>query len=254
MNRKIVTQFLVLTFSIAVLTWGICAVFGLFGFAVENALWLYTFIAICAFSPTIASYIVLIKNNEVKNFKEWAKNIFAFKSPLRFYLLVLLFCIIDKAPKIIVSGLAEVQPLYMFFGFIPLALVFGGIEEVGWSYVLRPELDKKFGLVISSIIVAVIWAAWHIPVFLPQGRVESIPWFLLFSIDILGMSFALGAIIKITKSVFLCVLFHTLTNAVSMTFSTNDTLLGSVLTACLFIIVSLLAVFIYGRRSKKARV
>jgi len=64
MNKKTITQFIALTFLIAIVSWGICAVFGLFGFTVnvisvyevigENAYWLYIFIALCAFSPTIA--------------------------------------------------------------------------------------------------------------------------------------------------------------------------------------------------------
>ena len=251
MSRKIIIQFTVLTFLIAGIAWGICVGFGLLGFTIENALWLYVFVAFCAFSPTFASYVILKKNNKVNGFREWFRNIFAFKCHWRFYLLVVILCVVDKVPKIAVSGLEEVQPLYMFFAFLPVALIFGGIEEAGWSYVLRPELEKKFGLVFSSIIVAVTWAAWHIPVFLPQGRIESIPWFALFAIDILGASFALGAIIKITKNVFLCVLFHTITNAVSMTFNTYNTLLGSVLTAFLFIVVSLSLVLIHDRKCKQ---
>ena len=171
MNKHKIMQFIAWTFAIAAVTWCVCAVFGIFGFSVDNALWLYIFVALCAFSPTIASYIVLKKNNEVRNLKEWVSKVFAFKNPLRFYLLVLILCVVEKVPNIIVSGLEEVQPLYMFFVFIPLALIFGGLEEAGWSYVLRPELEKKFGIVLSSLVVAVIWAAWHIPVFLPQGRI-----------------------------------------------------------------------------------
>jgi len=250
MGKYKVVQFIAWTFAIATVTWGICAVFGIFGFSVDNALWLYVFVALCAFSPTIASYVVLKKNNEVKDFKEWVGKIFAIKNPLRFYLFVIILCVIEKVPKIIVSGLEEVQPLYMFFAVLPLVLIFGGIEEAGWSYVLRPEMEKKFGIILSSLVVAVIWAAWHIPVFLPQGRLESIPWFMLFTIDIIGLSFALGAILKITKSVFLCVLFHTLINAVSMTFNTYDTLLGNALAACLLAAVSLLAVFVFNKRKQ----
>ena len=247
MNKKIVFQFIALTFLIAVLSWGICTLSGSFGYTVKNAQWLYVFVAFCAFSPTIASYVVLKKNNEVNGFKEWLKNIFTVKCSLRSYLFVLILCVVFLIPQII-FGSEEVQPFYMFFALLPATLIFGGIEEAGWRYVLQPELDKKFRLILSSIIVAVIWASWHILVFLPQGRIESIPWFALFAIDILGQSFALGAIIRITKSVFLCVLFHTLTNAGSGVFNTAETLYGSVLAACLLIVISLLSVFIHEKQ------
>lgn len=174
MNKKIVVQFLALTFIIAIVSWGICAVFGLLGFTSNNAPWLYIFIALCAFSPTIASYMVLKRNNEVKGFKEWLKNVFDVKIPFHFYLLVIVLSAVYYIPQIMINGFEEVQPFYMFFILLPIVLIGGGIEEAGWSYVLRPKLDKKFGLILSSLIIAVIWAAWHIPVFLPQGRIESL--------------------------------------------------------------------------------
>jgi membrane protease YdiL (CAAX protease family) len=251
MNRKIVVHFLALTFLIAIVTCGISTALGLlFDLTIENAGWIWVFIALCAFSPTIASYVVLKTNKEVKGLKEWLKNVFGWKGPKGFFLFVIILCVIDTVPKIIISGLDEAQPFYMFFVFIPVALVGGGIEEAGWSYVLRPELGKRFGLVSSSLIVGLIWIVWHIPVFLPQGRIESLPWFLLFALGIIGESFALGAIVKITKSVFLCVLFHTLINAASMTFGADDTFLGSALTTCLLIVVSISTVYFHEKKRK----
>lgn len=255
MSQKIVPQFTALTFIIAIVTCGICAFFGLFGFTIDNAPWLYIFIAICAFSPTIASYIVLKRNNKVKGFKEWLKNVFAFKSPLRFYLLVLALIVVYYVPQAIITGLDEAKPFYMFFALLPIVLIGGGIEEAGWSYVLRPELDKKFGFIISSLIVGVIWAAWHIPVFLPQGRLESLSWFGLFTICCVGLSFALGAIMKITKNVWLCVLLHTISNATAGTlYEYSDSLFGNVLSTCLLIVVSVTAVFIYEKKKNKITV
>lgn len=245
MNRKVVMQFTSLTFVIALISWGIGALFELFGFTVENAPWVYTFIVLCGWSPTVASYIILKRNNEVKGFKEWLKNIFALKNPIRFYLLVLILIAIYFIPQVIFTGLDEAKPFYMFFAMLPLVLVGGGLEEAGWSYILRPELDKKFGYIMSSLIVAVIWTAWHIPVFLLQGRIESLSWFGLFTAMCIGWSFALGAIMRITKSVWLCVFFHTISNATAGTlYEYSDSLAGNVLASCLVIAVSLAVVFL----------
>jgi len=252
LRKKTTVPFLALTFLIAVVTWGICTIFGLFGFNIENASWLYIFVALCAFSPTIASYIVLKRKNEVNGIKEWLKTAFSFKCPLRFYLLVVMLIIVYYLPLAIITGLDEAKPFYMFFALIPLVLIGGGIEEIGWSYVLRPELNKKFGLILSSLIVGLIWAVWHIPVFLTQGRIESLSWFGLFTISCIGLSFALGAIMRITKNVFLCVLFHTMSNAVSGTlFEYSDSLFGTVLSSGLLIAVSIIVVFIFEKNVKR---
>jgi hypothetical protein len=53
--------------------------------------WLFIFVILGALSPTICSYIVLKKNHRVKNLREWMSNIFAFKAPSKYYLLILLF-------------------------------------------------------------------------------------------------------------------------------------------------------------------
>ncbi len=158
MNKRIVAQFIGLTFAIALLTWGICAAFELMELTLENAPWLYLFVAVCAFSPTISSYVVLKRNGEVKSFKEWLKNVFAFKSRRWFYLLPVLFVAVYYIPSAATTGLSEAKPFYMFFVMLPVVLIGGGIEEAGWSYVLRPQLDKRFGLTISSLITGIIWA------------------------------------------------------------------------------------------------
>ena len=251
MIKKILIQFTVLTFLIAFAMCGICLFLGLFGLTLENSGWLWIFIAICAFSPTIASYVVLKKNNEVKGFKEWLWNVFNFKRPVRFYFLVLVFCAVSVIPHIILTGLNEVQSFWMFFIWLPVSLFAGGIEEAGWRYVLQPKLDKQFGLIISSLIVAVIWAIWHIPVLLPQGRLDSMSWFGSFLIAILGWTFALGTIYRITKSVFLCVLFHCLLNALGTTFNISEKLFGNIITTILLILLSVVTVSIYEKMKFK---
>lgn len=252
MNKKVVLRFIALTFIIALAACVICLSFGLLDITVENAPWLYIFVILCAFSPTIASYIILKKNNEIKDIKEWLKNVFAFRGSLRFYLFVIMLVIVNAVPKVLVLGLGEAQPFYMFFALLPATLVFGGIEEAGWSYVLRPELDKKFGFVVSSLIVSVIWAVWHILVFLPQGRILSLSWFALFTISCVGESFALGSIMRITKNVFLCVLFHTLCNAVLGTlFENSENLVGNILSAGLLVTTSIISVYVYEKKLKR---
>ncbi|MCL2491654.1 MAG: CPBP family intramembrane metalloprotease, partial [Coriobacteriia bacterium] len=73
MNKKIVIQFLVLTFAITLVCFAIINVFKTFGLTVESAPWLYGLVALSALSPTIASYVVLKNNREVTGFREWIK-------------------------------------------------------------------------------------------------------------------------------------------------------------------------------------
>jgi hypothetical protein len=71
----------------------------------------------------------------------------------------------------------------------------------------------------------------------------------LFAIAVFGLTFALGAIRKITKNVFLCVLFHSMMNAGSNTFIIKQTLLGNSIAAASLILISIAAVFICEKKA-----
>lgn len=60
--------------------------------------------------------------------------------------------------------------LYVFLS-LPGSLVIDGLEEAGWMYILKPELDKEYGFVLSSIFTGTIWIFWHIPLFLFQALI-----------------------------------------------------------------------------------
>lgn len=252
MNKKVAIQFTVLTFGIALITWGICILFGLFGITTEKHYWLYIPYLLGGWSPTIASYITLKKNNEISGFKEWIKNIFTFKNPIRLYLLVIMLNAVYFVPQIIINGTEEMIPLYLLIVLTPLMLFGGGLEEAGWRYILQPELDKKCGYFISAAIVTIIWSVWHLPLFFIQGTSQFGTNFWLFAINVIGLTFALGAIRKISGSVLLCVLFHCIHNAGSVTFNIPDTLFGNVITTLLLIAFSETAVFFYEKKNKAA--
>jgi len=256
MNKKLVLQFLLLTFLIMLFMDGTSLIFAQFGITIDDNFWLFIPLLISSVSPAIASYIALKKNNRVIGFKDWIKNIFDFKARFSFYLFVIfLFGIILVTQIFIYPGLDEVKPIYMFFALLPVTLISGGLEEAGWRYILQPELDKKIGFILSSVITGPIWAIWHLPLFFIPGVLQYGTDFGLFALLVLGLTFALGAISKITKKVFLCVLFHSMVNAGSATFITKQvTLLGHSITALSLITVSILAVFIYEKRNKHKKI
>lgn len=252
MRKSISAQFLFLTGSIALVSWGICVAFSLSGFALSTDYWMYLPYMIGGWSPTIASYFVLKSNRKISGFREWLQNIFDVKRSIWAYVLMLLFVALYFIPRILISGITEMKSIYLLIVLTPLMLFGGGLEEAGWRYVLQPELDKKFGYTLSAVIVSAIWAVWHLPLFFIAGAGQSEMSFGLFAIGVIGLTFALGALRKITKSVFLCVLLHSLVNAGSGVFLIKDTLAGVAVMTALLASISVCAVALYERKTKKA--
>lgn len=246
---KLCKDYLVYTCLIAIICWGGCAICSLNGILMNENYFLYIPYAIGGLSPTIASWFASKKNNKVASFREWLRNIFDFRHNLLSYFMVIVLAILFILPKCLIFGYENGLPLYAIFVLTPAMIFGGGLEEEGWRHILQPELEKKYNFVIATLIIWVIWSLWHLPLFYIQGVNQYGQSFLVFVIDVLGISFALASIKKITNSVWLCVLFHCLVNSLwDSIFIINDTILGSIVTAIILIFSSFLLIKVNDKK------
>lgn len=101
--------------------------------------------------------------------------------------------------------------------FVGQLLLGGGLEEAGWRGYLLPCLYKKHNILLSSLVVSVIWAIWHLPYFFIPDSMQAGESFLSYSFIGIITGFILAAIYLLTKSVLLCMLFHSWQNTIVMT-------------------------------------
>jgi|SRR5688572_439118 uncharacterized protein len=79
-------------------------------------------------------------------------------------------------------------------------------EEMGWRGYVLPRLQVKYNALISSLIVAVIWALWHIPKFVTHWDTITFLW---FTMDVIAKSIFMTWMLNNTRgSLLLVTLFH----------------------------------------------
>ncbi|WFA09221.1 CPBP family intramembrane glutamic endopeptidase [Tissierella sp. Yu-01] len=262
-DKKIIVQFTMLTFCIAYLVSVALIALGQFGYSVHN--WVHSLqqfgmnipFAIYILSPAIASYIVLKKNNKIADFKEWLKTVFYAKNNVSLYLYVVAGLGLYFLIHIAVSGRREMMlPFYTFFLSLPGNLIIGGLEETGWMYILQPEIEKRYGFVLSSVFVGIILILWHIPLFFIPGtnHGEGLINFWMFAVQLIAFRFFNGTIYKISGKgrVFMCVLFHTMFNAASPIFGDiTTTWAGTIAANAVVVLVSIVTVVIYDKMNRE---
>lgn len=88
--------------------------------------------------------------------------------------------------------------LWTFFPYLVLMiLIGGGQEEFGWRGYALPVLENKFGIWMANIILGIIWALWHLPLWFIKGTSQSFMNFGGFLLLMTGYSFILSWIRKI---------------------------------------------------------
>lgn len=69
-------------------------------------------------------------------------------------------------------------------------LVLGGPlgEELGWRGYLLPRLERRLGPLRATLLLGVVWTAWHLPLFAIDGTVQTLLPFWVFAVQIIATS------------------------------------------------------------------
>ena len=181
------------------------------------------------------------------SFKQLVRDFFQVKQAPLNYLLVLLFLGLDFLPQVL-SGEMIFKAWYLPIMLFCKALVFGGIEEIGWRYFFQPTLQEKLTYIVSTLCTFVAWSLWHLLYFYIDGSLAIVN-LLPFLLGLLSNCFILSAIYTKTRSLWLCVMTHALINSLSQLSSAESVWLSLVIK----VLIILLAMRIASSSMEKAK-
>ena len=141
------------------------------------------------------------------------KDFFDVRQPVKAYALVFVFIFITFIDSIVTGGFRGVGISTLLLLFLK-AVLFGGIEEIGWRYTFQPEVEKKVSYIPATLITFICWGIWHFLFFYVDGSMPYVN-FIPFYLGLLSTSFILSALFKSTNSLWICVMTHALLNAFS---------------------------------------
>jgi uncharacterized protein len=106
--------------------------------------------------------------------------------------------------------------LLSYLASFALVTVLGGplFEEIGWRGFALPRMEPLHGPLLASLILAVLWALWHLPEFLvptwaASSGGASIPGITLFTITVITFTIVITWVFNNTQaSVLLAILVH----------------------------------------------
>lgn len=227
MRKKKVVVFIFINFLITWGAWGIVIAMNRGPLTMDNPTYILYGLG-GLLGPVIAAFATQRLYGTREEYRQFFRQLFQIKASFVWYaaivIIPLVLAILPVILDRIFNGVFQVNfepAYYMIIVMLPMMILGGGLEEIGWRGVLLPELLKGTSAVTATWIIAPIWALWHVPLWFMEGTVQQGTSFMPFVLSLVGNAFLLSAIYIRTNSIFLCILLHALINANSAYFSVS---------------------------------
>jgi membrane protease YdiL (CAAX protease family) len=154
-----------------------------------------------AFAPGIVAVVLTARAEGAPGVRALLAPLFKWEVGARWYLFALLFMAAIKLTVALVFRVATGD--WPRFGDTPLILMLAATlvstlalgqsgEEVGWRGYALPRMATRLGLGPASLILGVIWALWHLPLFFVPGTSTTGQSFPLYLLQVTALSVALA--------------------------------------------------------------
>jgi len=171
--------------------------------------------------PTFSAFIMTAITEGNAGMGRLLRRYMLWRVGLPWYLVVLIGipALLLLTVLVLAGGMRAVRPIVQVYPVAYVLIFFGGgafFEEPGWRGFALPRLPQRYGALRGTIILGVLWAFWHLPLFLVPGfngagtgfAGVSIP-FVEFVIGTMGMAVIFTWVFNNTRgSLLLAMLLH----------------------------------------------
>ena len=174
------------------------------------------------FSPAFVALALTARNEGEPGVRALLRRLIQWRAAPRWYLFAITYMAAIKLVAAVIHRVAlgawprfGSEPIYLMIGAtIASTIVFGQSgEETGWRGYALPRLAERFGLGAASVVVGIIWAAWHLPLFFIVGTDTAGQSFPLYLLQVTALSVAIAWLYAHTNgSLFLTMLMHSSIN------------------------------------------
>ena len=218
-----------------------------------------------AWTPTMAFAIVHRKVHPGRPFRRTVAGLFAPKIRLMPLLASILIPVVatlvvwlsyalasGQSPLALVADLSLGAVVFIFFD----GLIRGPLgEEPGWRGYLQNELTRRHSLLKASLIVGVIWAVWHLPLWFISGYqgVDLLLYILFFAVGLIAFSVIIGFIYGRGRNLLYAILLHQMLNFSGRLVEMDElVLLGGV--AAVYVVVAVVMGVVWLRAAPEQKV
>ena len=184
--------------------------------------------ALGAFGPLVAAVILTAQESGRAGLRSLLSRVVRWRVAPIWYAVALLGPLaITLAAMVLEVAVLGVQPpsLGVLIGELPstvLTILVNGVymlifvtlgEEVGWRGYALPALQARYSALLASLILGVVWALWHLPVFFnPDTSYSNLPFFLFLPFIVLVAVLITWLFNSTGGSVLMAMLFHAVLN------------------------------------------